>query len=130
MADVEHQVQKAICEYLDLIGLCYWAVPNGGARNMVTAKKLKAEGTKAGVPDLTVIHAGRYIGLEVKKPKTTTAKGRLSPAQKKMIEKIETAGGHVEVVYSLEDVIKIIDKLMISVDRDYKYIDDRWYAAV
>jgi len=27
-------------------------------------------------------------------------------------------------------VIKIIDKLMISVDKDYKYIDDRWYAAV
>jgi len=130
MADVEHQIQKAICDYLDLTGLCYWAVPNGGNRNVITAKKLKAEGVKAGVPDITIICTGRYVGLEVKKPKTTTPKGRLSKNQKRMIKKIEEAGAHVEVVYSLEDAIKIVEKLLYSIDKDYKYIKDKWYAAL
>jgi len=29
-----------------------FAIPNGGLRNVVVAKKMKAEGVKAGVPDL------------------------------------------------------------------------------
>lgn len=33
------------------IGLLF-AIPNGGVRNIVVAKKLKAEGVKPGVPDL------------------------------------------------------------------------------
>jgi len=68
--------------------------------------------------------------LEVKKPKTTSPKGRLSKVQKKFHKKIEAAGGHVEVVYSLEDVIKVIDHLMISVDKEYKFIEDQWWAKV
>ena len=48
MKQYEHEVQKAICQYLDLRGVCYWAVPNGGQRNLVVAKKLKAEGCQAG----------------------------------------------------------------------------------
>ena len=130
MAEVEHQIQKAICDYLDLTGLCYWAVPNGGNRNVITAKKLKTEGVKPGVPDITIISQGRYLGLEVKKPKTTTAKGRLSKNQKRMIKKIEEAGGHVEVIYSLEEAIKIVEKLLYSIDKDYKYIEEKWYAAL
>jgi hypothetical protein len=30
----------------------FYAVPNGGNRNIVTAKRLKAEGVSSGVPDL------------------------------------------------------------------------------
>ena len=130
MADVEHQVQKAICDYLDLKGICYWAVPNGGSRNLKTGTKLKREGVKPGVPDLTVVHCGRYIGLEVKKPKTNSPKGRLSNVQKEFHKIIKAAGGHVEVVYSLEDVIEVIDRLMISVDKEYKFIEDQWWAKV
>jgi hypothetical protein len=129
--DVEHQVQKAICDYLDLKGICYWAVPNGGSRNLMTGKKLKSEGVKPGVPDLTVIlPGGKFLALEVKKPKTTTAPGRLSKVQKRMIKKIQDVGGQVEVVYSLEEVIKIIDQIQISVDEEYKYMDEKWWKRV
>jgi len=85
---------------------------------------------KPGVPDITIISQGRYLGLEVKKPKTTTAKGRLSKNQKRMIKKIEEAGAHVEVVYSVDDAVKIVEKLLYSIDKDYKYIEDKWYAAL
>lgn len=41
-----------------------FAIPNGGHRNVVVAGKLKAEGVRAGVPDLCFPEArGGYFGL-------------------------------------------------------------------
>ena len=102
----EHDVQCAICNYLDIRRVCYWAVPNGGKRSKTESARFKKEGVKSGIPDLTIVHDGMYYGLEVKKPKTLTPKGRLSKNQKNMIERIETAGGDVKVVYSVQDVIE------------------------
>ena len=102
----EHDLQCAICNYLDIRRVCYWAVPNGGKRSKTESARFKKEGVKSGIPDLTIVHDGMYYGLEVKKPKTLTPKGRLSKNQKSMIERIETAGGDVKVVYSVQDVIE------------------------
>jgi len=107
MNDYEHQVQKAIAQYLDMRGVCWFAVPNGGQRNKIVAAKLKSEGVKAGVPDICVIHDGMAYFLEVKKPKTAdSGKGTLSKVQKEFIAKIKEAGGEVAVVYSVADVIE------------------------
>jgi hypothetical protein len=106
MKNEEHDIQKAICQYLDMRKVCYWAVPNGGNRSKREAGRLKAEGVKAGVPDITVINDGMYYGLEVKKPSTSTPKGYLSKVQKERIQHIEEVGGGiVKVVYSVADVI-------------------------
>jgi len=48
-------------------------VPNGGKRHVVVAKKLKAQGVKAGVPDLVLPmarggHFGLYIEFKAKPP--------------------------------------------------------------
>ena len=104
----EHDLQCAICDYLDIRRVCYWAVPNGGKRSKTESARFKKEGVKSGIPDLTIVHDGMYYGLEVKKPKTLTPKGRLSKNQKEMIEKIESAGGDVKVVYSVQDVIEAL----------------------
>jgi len=109
MKDIEHQIQVAIAQYLDLRGLCWWAVPNGGRRNIGTARKLKAEGVKSGIPDITLIHKGRYYGIEVKKPKTITPKGTLSATQKVRIAQIERSGGLVGLAYSVADVEKLLE---------------------
>ena len=101
----EHDVQCAICEYLDLRKVCYWAVTNGGKRSKSEANRLKAEGVKSGVPDITVLYDGKYYGLEVKRPATLAPKGRLSKNQKQMIKLIEDNGCKVKVVYGTEDVI-------------------------
>jgi penicillin-binding protein-related factor A (putative recombinase) len=108
MNQIEHEVQKSIKEYLDARGFCWWAVPNGGQRNVKVASKLQAEGVKKGVPDITLIYEGMFFALEVKKPKGATPKGYLSKAQKSMIKKIETNGGQVKVVYSVADVIEAL----------------------
>lgn len=102
----EHDLQCAICDYLDIRRVCYWAVPNGGKRSKTESARFKKEGVKSGVPDISIVHDGMYYGLEVKKPKTLTPKGRLSKNQKNMIERIETAGGDVKVVYSVQDTIE------------------------
>ena len=78
-----------------------WANPNGGKRDPRTAARLKAEGVKRGVPDITVaIKASGYAGMyiEMKKPG-----GRLSPDQRDMIAELRAAGYHVVVAYSVDD---------------------------
>ena len=87
------------------------AIPNGGLRKMVTAKKIKAEGGKAGVPDL-VLMAGRrgYIGIaiEVKHGDNTA-----SEDQKEYIAFLEEEGWYARV---MNDVQAIIDTFV-------------WYAS-
>ena len=110
MNDVEHQIQVGIAQYLDFRGFCWWAVPNGGLRDIRTAAKLKREGVKSGIPDITLIHNGKYYGIEVKKPKTITPKGVLSSNQKARIAEIEDSGAVVGVVYSVPDLIEMLEK--------------------
>ena len=124
MNQIEHQIQVAIAQYLDLTGICWWAVPNGGFRNMTVAKKLKAEGVKSGVPDITIIHGGRYYGIEVKKPKTDTPRGRLSDSQKTMIGQIEDSGGLVALAYSVLDVEELLQIWGINGTLDPKHKHD------
>lgn len=60
------------------------AIPNGGHRHIGTARKLKAEGVRPGVPDYCLFVARKgYHGLliELKEP----TKGKLSPTQDEMI---------------------------------------------
>ncbi|MEG1501942.1 MAG: VRR-NUC domain-containing protein [Synergistaceae bacterium] len=62
------------------------AIPNGGARNIVTAGKLKAEGVSRGVPDLFIPEWGFWI--EMKKRKG----GLVSADQKDWINYLNTKG--------------------------------------
>jgi len=81
MKHEESHIQRSICEYLDVAlppSHRYFAVPNGGVRNIREASRLKGEGVRPGVPDICIIARSGYVGfLEVK-----TKTGKLSPAQK------------------------------------------------
>ena len=66
----EHDEQSAIFEWAALMQGAYpelgllFAIPNGGKRDKATAGKLKAEGVKAGVPDMCLpVSNGKYHGL-------------------------------------------------------------------
>tara|TARA_R110002020_G_scaffold203286_2_gene406880 strand:+ start:9442 stop:9798 length:357 start_codon:yes stop_codon:yes gene_type:complete len=111
MRNDEHEVQKAICQYLDIRKIFYFAIPNGGKRSKSEAGKFRAEGVKSGIPDLCLLMNGIAFFLEVKRPKNgKTPKGRLTANQQIMIEKIEDAGSDTAVVYSVADVIgQLID---------------------
>lgn len=50
----EADEQQAVVEWCDLKGVPIFHIPNGGFRHPAEAKHLKAQGVKAGVPDLCV----------------------------------------------------------------------------
>ena len=86
-------------------GTLIFAIPNGGKRDIVTAKKLQLEGVTPGVPDLFVPQWDLWI--EMKKPG-----GRLSEAQKSMIEYLEGIGHTVIVAYGARDAsMKVLEFL-------------------
>lgn len=78
----EHTEQAALFEWAawnqskDAALNMLYAVPNGGKRDKATAARLKAEGVKAGVPDVFLPVArmgyhGFYLELKVGKNKTS-----------------------------------------------------------
>ena len=74
-ADTEDAHQRALADYLDLIGVLWCHVPNGGARNAAEGGKLKAQGVKTGVPDVLIFDVPpgcprvHGIAIELKRPK-------------------------------------------------------------
>jgi hypothetical protein len=70
-------------------GVRIFHIPNGGRRSMSVAKKLKAEGVKAGVPDLYVPEW--HLWIEMKR----VSGGRLSPEQVDWIAYLKRIGDTV-----------------------------------
>jgi len=102
MRDIEHRSQVAFVRWLDANDIYYFAIPNGGARNAITGKRLKDEGVKAGVPDLFLY--GLRLFIEMKSPT-----GRLSPAQVARHKELREAGYRVEICHSAEEAIKLVE---------------------
>ena len=75
-----------------------FSVPNGGSRNPIEAKKLKATGATAGVSDLIVLLPGaKTLFVELK-----TEKGIQSDNQKEFAERVEVLGYKYLLIRSLE----------------------------
>lgn len=103
-----------------------FAVPNGGARNLVTAAKLKAEGVTPGVADLLLLvpkftrhyitSGDAYVGVTIHglAMEMKTKKGSQSPAQKEWQKKVEAAGYRYVIVRSVEQFIKEINDYLKS----------------
>lgn len=110
MKDREHQTQVACVNWFRVRypGRLIHAIPNGGARNIVTAARLKAEGVVAGMPDLFVPEPSKgYHGLFVE---MKVKGGRLQHAQKDMIDKLEERGYKCAVCWSSDDFMKVVNE--------------------
>lgn len=109
-ANTEHDLQVNCVNWLRLAHpdvLCY-AIPNGGYRTLKTAKAMRAEGQKAGMPDLHIpIACQGYHSLyvEMKNGKA----GRLSEYQKEMHKRLRDYGNKVVVCKTLDDFRKEIN---------------------
>ncbi len=71
-------------------------IPNGGKRHVATAKRLKREGVKAGVPDICLpVPRGKYHGLyiELKRLHGNTT----SAPQNEWITSLKSQGYHATV---------------------------------
>lgn len=83
------------------------AIPNGGARNIVVATKLKTEGVRAGVPDLFLpIPVGGKHGLWVELKKSQG--GRVSDKQKDWLDYLLAMGYDAQVCHGADAAAKTI----------------------
>ena len=82
-------------------------IPNGGHRNAAEAARFKAEGVKAGVPDLflPVARSGKHgLWIEMKRREG----GRVSEHQSEWINNLREQGYAVEVCYGWEEASKVL----------------------
>ena len=117
----EHKLQVAICKYLDLCGYEFFAIPNGGLRNIKVAAKLKQEGVKAGVADIFVaLSNGKYHGLFIE---LKVGKNRQQPNQKIFEQKVVENGYQYKVVRSIDEMIAVIREYRIEQRQERTYAD-------
>lgn len=78
------------------------AIPNGGARDIRTATKLKAEGVLPGAPDIFIPHAAQgWNGLFIEMKRVSG--GKVSPQQKQVGDTLTENGYLVVVAYGVEE---------------------------
>jgi hypothetical protein len=80
-----------------------YASANGGKRHRITAGRMKAEGVRAGVPDICLPVRTRLYGalyIELKRPKEDgKAKGVLSDDQKRWLGDLQAFGNFAGVAF-------------------------------
>jgi hypothetical protein len=84
-----------------------FSVPNGGYRNLATAKRMKLEGVVAGVSDLIMLipaHGFHGLCIEMKTPK-----GRQTENQKAWQDHVEAHGYIYTLARSIEEFQNIIN---------------------
>jgi hypothetical protein len=117
--DREHQEQCAVIRWCELNKAKYpaldmiFAIPNGGHRHIGTAKKLKSEGVKPGVPDLflaccNVINKNKNIEWHGLFIEMKFGKNKVSEEQECWHTKLLLFGYKVIVCYSFEEAVKEI----------------------
>lgn len=100
----EARIQESVCQFLALqerLGRLLWfAIPNGGSRNLLEAVNLKRQGLRAGVPDLCIIpKVGPVCFIELK-----SEDGVVSKLQSIWIQNLTGYGCPVAVCRSLDEV--------------------------
>jgi len=126
VAPSEHAEQCAVidwwciaCKGYGLPEFALLAIPNGGARHPAVGRKLKAEGVRAGVPDLFLAKPLVMVHQSaVSRHLETTAHGlwiemkrrpnKPTPEQEAVILYLRQRGYHVCVCYSADEAIKTI----------------------
>ena len=83
-------------------------VPNGGARNKAEAGRFKAEGVKAGVPDLCLpVPRGDRHGLFIEMKRRDG--GTVSKEQKEWLARLTEQGYRAEVCKGWEEAARVIE---------------------
>ncbi len=122
MQQTEHLIQKAFFDWWrvympneDLQQMMF-AIPNGGARNVVTGKKLKAEGVRRGIPDvfLAIARLG-YHGLFIE---FKAGKNKPSKEQAQFIETATKNGYLCVVCYDWVKAKEMVEAYMHSTEKE------------
>lgn len=119
-SELEHRIQASfMSQWIPLnVGRlpqleAMFAIPNGGHRHPAVGGKMKAEGVKAGMPDLCLpvpVDEWAALYVEVKAPQYRTRKnGGLSKNQVERRDLLERLGNYVAVCYEVEEIIATVE---------------------
>lgn len=84
------------------------AIPNGGARTLATASRLKAEGVSPGVPDLFIPAWGLWVEMKRKKH------GAITEEQRDWIYYLTDNQYHCIVAKGCDDAIQQINEFIVE----------------
>lgn len=111
----EHNEQVVLFRWADVMKAKHpelaelFAVPNGARTSMTVAKKLKAEGLKAGVEDVILLVArGGYHGLCIELKRRKPASSNVSADQKEWHKRHMLRGYKVAVCYGAEEAQTVL----------------------
>lgn len=95
-----------LAAWLDVMNLLWCHVPNGGARNLITGRRLKAEGVKRGVPDVLIFTVPKPlkasgVAIELKRLRG----GIVTQEQKDWHTALKKVGWQVHVARGAVDAI-------------------------
>lgn len=87
-----------------------FAVPNGGSRNVIEAKNMKATGVKQGIADyfMAYPHGGKH-GLFLELKRRDKSVSRLTVEQAAWLAQCERRGYHTSVAYGADEAIKAVE---------------------
>lgn len=115
----EHEEQKLLfawAQYKPELKYMY-AVPNGGKRHPATARKLKMEGVKAGVPDVFLpLPKNGYHGLYLEMKRQNLgykSRGVVSASQKEYLNHLEQMGYKCAVANGFDEAKAIIEAYLL-----------------
>ena len=119
---IEDDHQKALFKWADMVVSptnptnLMFAIPMGGKRDMREAVRMKAQGSKAGVPDMCLpVASDGFHGLyiELKRPIVKgEAKPVVSAEQKYWIEQLREQGYRAEVCYGWIEAKTLIEEYL------------------
>lgn len=119
----EHEEQKAVIQWCEMQKNIYphvdriFAIPNGGHRHKAVAGKMKAEGVKAGVPDLMLpVARGGYHGLFIE---MKFGRNKPTESQRDWLDFLATQGYCIATCWDRDDAIETLI--------DYYEMDDGVY---
>jgi len=115
---LEETEQITLASWLDWNKVLYCHVPNGGYRHPVTANRFKAQGVKAGVPDILIFdrpypveNGMMYVGVAIELKRKDKSLGRLSDNQAQWISALRERGWLCNAFYGADAAIEYLKSL-------------------
>lgn len=111
---LEKDIQRECCEWLDKEGFFFWRsnnIPvfgqnNGGNRTFRSMGKYSPKG----IPDIILIYNGKFIALEIKRPKA-----KLRPDQEVFQARCADNGAKYFVIHSLDELKEVYTDYILEI---------------
>jgi len=106
----ESDFQTTAARYLDNLQILWNHCPNGGSRHKREAVNLKAQGVKAGFPDIAIYEPrGEFKGLFIELKR---GGGKVSTHQRVWLDRLQQRGYKVYKTDSIDEFVDLVENYL------------------